>query len=88
MVKLESSLGKLTETRVVQPKAKIGPDRNGFVRRTERQEWDLKEVHEQLKKGLTLKSIYTIYLPKLKALRIKVSRLNLISRAQRKGRTS
>ena len=51
LCKLESSLGKLTETRVVQPKAKIGPDRNGFVRRTERQEWDLKEVHEQLKKG-------------------------------------
>jgi len=50
LCKLESSLGKLTETRVVQPKAKIGPDRNGFVRRTERQEWDLKEVHEQLKK--------------------------------------
>ena len=32
----------------MEPKSKIGPDKNGFVRRKERQEWDLKEVHLEL----------------------------------------
>ena len=42
------------ECRVEKPMAKIGPDRNGFVRRKEREEWDLKEVHEQLIKDRVL----------------------------------
>jgi hypothetical protein len=48
LCQLESSLGLKGEARVSQPKSKIGPDQNGFVRRKEREEWDLKEVHEQL----------------------------------------
>jgi len=38
------------EAVIVAPQEKQGPNKRGYVKRTEREEWDLKEVHEQLLK--------------------------------------
>ena len=38
------------EAVIVAPREKQGPNKRGYVKRSEREEWDLKEVHEQLLK--------------------------------------
>jgi len=50
---METSLGSaLTETKIRPPAAKRGPDKDGYVRRKERLEWDLKETYDDIKAGL------------------------------------
>ena len=43
------------EAVIVAPQEKQGPNKRGYVKRTEREEWDLKEVHEQLLKVKLIK---------------------------------
>jgi len=50
LCELEASLGgALTDTKVTAPKSKRGPDKDGYVRRKERLEWDLKETYDDIK---------------------------------------
>ena len=50
LCELEASLGgALTDTKVRAPKSKRGPDKDGYVRRKERLEWDLKETYDDIK---------------------------------------
>ena len=47
---MEASLGSsLTETKIKAPESKRGPDKDNYVRRKERLEWDLKETFDDLK---------------------------------------
>lgn len=39
----------MTDTKVTAPKSKRGPDKDGYVRRKERLEWDLKETYDDIK---------------------------------------
>ena len=50
---MEISLGSaLTETKIRPPAAKRGPDKDGYVTRKERLEWDLKETYDDIKASL------------------------------------
>jgi len=56
LCELEASLGSsLTETAIRAPGAKRGPDKDGYVRRKERLEWDLKETFDDIKANLKAK---------------------------------
>lgn len=47
LCELEKSMGKsLTETYIKAPVAKRGPGKDGYVRRKERMDWDLKETYD------------------------------------------
>jgi hypothetical protein len=53
LCEMETSLGSaLTETKIRPPAAKRGPDKDGYVRRKERLEWDLKETYDDIKASL------------------------------------
>ena len=48
LCQLENSVN--VDHKIQKPRPNCGPDKTGYVSRKNRQEWDLKEVHEQLLK--------------------------------------